>query len=187
MNSPYSIKLTAAAAAAVVFFSISVALTQAPPARPATRATLRAGVYDSRAVCVGSRNFPAVRQQRDKQMADLQRQLKESQAAGDEKRAAQIKQRGSTLQDVAHLKAFSNAPVDDILLLIQDQLPRIAQEAGVDVIVARVDFQAPGVEVVDVTDRLVAAFDPDEKTLKIVEDLRKTKPLDMAEVLLHHD
>jgi hypothetical protein len=120
-------------------------------------------------------------------MADLQKELKDAQAAGDQKRVAAIKQRGSAMQDAMHLKAFSNAPVDDILAQVPDQLAQVARDAGVDVIVAKLDFQSPGVEVIDVTDRLVATFNPDDATLKAVEQLRQRKPIGMAEVLGHHD
>jgi hypothetical protein len=163
--------------------------THAVPAQPATqpaahpRAALRVGVYDTRAVCVAGRNSRAFASAID----DLRHQLKDAQAAHDTARAEQVKQRGATLQTVRHLQAFSNAPVDDILADIKPQLPAIAVETDVDLIVARCDFQSPDVELVDVTDQLVQAFHPDAQTLQAVAQVRKAKPMAMVDVLMHHD
>jgi hypothetical protein len=169
------------AALAILLFICQMPLTHADPSAPPdpqTRA-LRVGVYDSRAVCVASRGSAAI----TAPIAELQEQLKQAEAAGDTERAAQIKQRGSTLQTLRHLQAFSTAPVDDILAHLEDKLPEIAREAGVDIIVARLDYQGPSVELVDVTDQLVRAFDPDERTIRTVTELRKHKPIDLTAAL----
>jgi hypothetical protein len=42
-------------------------------------------------------------------------------------------------------------------------------------------YQSPDAEFVDVTDQLVKLFKPDEKTLKIGEDLRKIPPISLEE------
>jgi hypothetical protein len=69
--------------------------------------------------------------------------------------------------------------VDDILARIADRLPLVAREAGVDVLVSQwtLAYRAPGAELVDVTDRLVAEFHPDEATLELIRELRKREPL----------
>ena len=118
---------------------------------------------------------------------DLQAQLKEAQAAGDTKRAERIKQRGQALQTLRHLQVFSNAPVDDLLVLIQDQLPQVARTAGADIITSRLDFQTAGVETIDVTDALVHGFSPDERTLKSIEQLRGQRPIDLIDALMIKD
>jgi hypothetical protein len=144
---------------------------------------LRVGVYDSRAVAIAAvRGGVAA----DK-VRQLHQQLAEAEAAGDEKLAAQIKKRGEALQTVRHLQAFSNAPVDDILIDLKDRLPALAADAQVDLIVARVDFAAEGVEVVDLTDRLVAEFKPDRQTTQILASMHGKKPLEMVEVLMGDD
>lgn len=142
---------------------------------------LRIGVYDSRAIAVAAVRSTKAAIQDD--IRDLQRQLHEAEAAGDQKRAGQIKARGKNLQTVKHLQAFSNAPVDEYIARLSDQLPQIARENGVAAIVAKLDFQSDEVEVVDVTDALVQAFSPDEKTMKMIEDLRQHKPVEMVDVL----
>ncbi len=47
--------------------------------------------------------------------------------------------------------------------------------------------QDVGVEIVDVTDLLVAVFEPSEKTLKTVEQVRATEPLPLDSLGDHDD
>ena len=137
------------------------------------------GTYDPRALAVAF----APTAQHAAEMQDLQRQLKAAQDAGDNAAAERIKARGQNLQAVAHLQAFSGAPVENVLVHLAPRLPAIAKDAGVDVIVTKVDFRAPGVTVIDVTDRLVAEFNPSAATLRTITELRKQPPMPMVDVI----
>jgi hypothetical protein len=160
---------------------VCAAADTAPATQPA--GSVRIGIYDSRAVCIASRGSPIFMAP----IRDLQKQLADAQAAGDGKKVEQIKKRGETLQMLRHLQGFSNARVDDLMVQIKDQLPQIAQAAGVVAIVDAADFHSSDVQIVDVTDELVKAFHPDEKTLKTVADLRKVKPIEIVDALgMHH-
>jgi hypothetical protein len=81
---------------------------------------------------------------------------------------------------------FAQRPerIVDILVRIAGDLPKIAREAGVDIIVSvwSLSFREPSAQFVDVTDRLLARFDPDEKTREIVRDLRGKPPLSAEEL-----
>ena len=74
--------------------------------------------------------------------------------------------------------------MDDILQHVSDKLPEVARKAGVCVIVQQVDFRDSTVETVDVTDQLVALFDPDERTLALIRGVRKGKPMALEAVLV---
>ena len=45
-------------------------------------------------------------------------------------------------------------------------------------------YKDPSIEIVDVTSHLVMLFNPDETTLKLLEDLREQKPIALLELLL---
>lgn len=155
-------------------------VTASPSTQPAR---MRVGVYDSRAVAVAAvRSGIAARQ-----VQELQEKLKEAETAGDEQRAEQVKKRGAALQTVRHLQGFSNAPIGDILAELQDRLPQIAGDQQVDLIVAHADYVGPDVETVDLTDRLVSEFNPDEQTMRIIASMRGKQPIDMVEVLMQKD
>ncbi|MHC5210270.1 MAG: hypothetical protein ACYTG2_06100 [Planctomycetota bacterium] len=141
------------------------------------------GTFDSRAVAVawvGSDAFRAI-------MAGLHQDLADAKAAGDEARVAELEALGPQMQARIHRQGFSTAPVHDILEHIRGELPALAGQAGVDVIVSKWDlvYQAPSASFVDVTELLAGAFEPDEKTWKTIRDLVTTDPVPADQ--LEHD
>lgn len=140
---------------------------------------IRLGVYDNRAVAIAyaPSKFNPVRKKME--------EYKKAKAAGDSERMKELEQWGEKHQRQLHRQGFARVPVDDLLAHVSDELPEVARRAKVDAIVWRSDYSMPGVEVVDVTDELVKLFDPSEKTLKTVEEIKKHKPVDLDE-LEHH-
>jgi hypothetical protein len=115
-------------------------------------------------------------------------ELAEAQATGDEKLVAELEAFGPALQQRIHRQGFGTAPVDDILALIEDQLPVIAEASGVDVLVSKwaLAYHRPDASFVDVTDRLAAEFDPDEKTLKTIREVLASEPVPMDQLREDH-
>ncbi len=70
---------------------------------------------------------------------------------------------------------------------MKDRLPEAARKAGVDVIAWQCDYAGPNVEIVDVTDALVLLFEPSERTLKTIVELRKRPTANLDEIEKHHD
>jgi hypothetical protein len=105
---------------------------------------------------------------------------------GDETLVREIEAQGGSLQLRLRLQGFSTAPVDDLLDAVQDRLPEAAREAGVAAIMRSVDFYDPRVEIVDVTDALVALFEPDAQVLSLVAELRSQPPLALEVVARSH-
>ena len=137
-----------------------------------TKQTIRIGTYDSRAVAVAyvRSDMSALK------LKDLFRERSEAEARGDTKRVNELNKLGESMQIRRHLQGFSNAPVDDILELVKGDLPAVAQQHDVAVITSSVGFHSQGVELIDVTDSLVALFEPDAQTLKMIKALRKHEP-----------
>ena len=72
--------------------------------------------------------------------------------------------------------SISAGDIDEIISQIWSELPGVAEEAGVDVIVSTWDivYRGDRMQFVDVTDLLVIFFDPTEETLGIIESMRGT-------------
>ncbi len=146
--------------------------------KPASRAEAtthpvrRVGYYESRAIAVAF-----ARSRFNTQFPATLAEYNQAKAAGDQKRIAELKDVFHAMQDRLHRQAFGQEPVDDLLASIQDQLPAIRAKAGVEEIVQGPAPAEPGVEAVDVTDLLVAEFEPGEDTLKTIRELRKHPPL----------
>jgi hypothetical protein len=134
---------------------------------------VRIGTYDSRAIAIAyarSAHLETVH-------ADLLRRRAEAERAGDEALIREIEALGGSLQLRLRLQGFSTAPVDDLLDAVRDRLPEVARGARVAAIMRSVDFHGPGVEIVDVTDGLVALFEPDAEVLSLVANMRSEPPL----------
>jgi hypothetical protein len=156
---------------------VSIAPGWPPPAARAE--ALRLGVFDSRAVAVAY----ARSEIHARSMQELIERKRAAEERGDRKEVAAVEAEGARRQRRFHLQGFSVVAVDDILVHLEQHLPAVAEQAGVDAIVNRwtVAHQRPEVELVDVTEALIAPFHPDEKTLAIVRDLREKRPLDFEE------
>ena len=132
--------------------SVSADETETKP----SGAKLRVGTFDSRAVAgayYGSDAFHDL-------LKGLTAEHEKAKAAGDKKRVKELEAEGPALQELAHKQVFGTWPVDNILAKIKGEIPKIAKQADVDVIVSKWDvvYQRSGVEFVDVTDLMVQRF-----------------------------
>ena len=145
----------------------------------------RLGVFDSRAVALAHYRSKAFQGH----LAELKAELEKAKAGGDRKRVEELEAKGPALQALMHKQAFGTWPVDEILKTIEEELAGIAAGAGVDVIVSRWDvaYRKPGVELVDVTDGMVAPFEPDAATRRVIEDMRGKDPVPAEELEDHED
>jgi hypothetical protein len=90
--------------------------------------------------------------------------------AGDAKRVAELEKWGVSHQDLAHKQLAGEAPIDNIVEALKPHFAEVAARAGVKEIVV----DAPkGVAAADVTGLLLDVLKADEKTRKIVEEMRK--------------
>jgi hypothetical protein len=145
---------------------------------------IRVGVYDSRGVAlaylrqfVRSPEFVA-------HMKKLKDDHDKAKAAGDTEKAKQLEAEGQSMQEHSHLQVFGNAPIDEIVAKIKDQLPRIAKEAGVDLIVSKwsLSYQSPEAQFVDVTEPMAKLFQPDEATMKMIRDIPNHPPVSAEQI-----
>lgn len=143
--------------------------------------TLGVGVYDSRAVAVafvGTTAFNAW-------MGELQDEMDKAKSEGDKKKIKELKAEGKARQNQLHKQGFSTAPVDDLLIHIQDKLPEILKAANVEVLVSKWDEAAlanyASSEHVDVTMVLVDAFQPNERQRQSAVEIQKHSPISLEQ------
>lgn len=77
---------------------------------------------------------------------------------------------GPESQELAHRQLMGKAPVDNILAALAADLPALAAKAGVKTITEKPPKGAP---TVDVTELLLTHLKADERTRKIIEDMRR--------------
>lgn len=149
-------------------------------------APVRVGTFDSRAIAMAYYRSEA----HMGFIKNLKAEHAAAKAAGDDERAAELEAEGRQSQELAHKQGFGTWPVDDILERIRGDLPRIAADAGVEVIISKWDivYAPPAVEFIDVTRAVVMPYNPDEATLKLIlDELPKVDPVPLEELENHHD
>ena len=144
---------------------------------------IRVGTFDSRLVTtayVRSKLF-------EQRLAKMHEELKAAKESGDDKRVKQLEEAGIELQHTIHKQGFSIWPIHDILKTIEHRLPNVAEQAEVDLIVSKWDvaFRRSGIQTIDVTDQIVALFNPSEETLKVIEDLGRKEPVPISQIKRH--
>lgn len=141
----------------------------------------RIGIYDSRVVAYAYFSSEAFQEKLQKQMAEA----KKVEQSGDKEKIEKLKKGFQEGQRQIHRQVFSTAPIDNILEEIKDRLPKIQQEAGVSLLISQWDKEKlanhASAEKVDVTERLIDEFKPTEKQLKMIESIKKTKPVSLEE------
>lgn len=141
---------------------------------------IRVGVYDNRAIALayfGSEHNIFLKKRAEHH---------EAQAAGDTTRAKELTAWVDRFQRQIHFQGFCRVPVDDLLLVVKDKLAEVAKSAGVDFIGWYPDYVGAEVETVDITDELVALFNPTEDKLKQIESLKDVEPTALADVDHEH-
>lgn len=141
---------------------------------------LRVGVYDSRAIAIAYGNSAQFR----KSLESVQADYKKAKEEKNDKQAKEIDARMKLQQRRFHEQGFSTGSVAGIMATVKDSLPAVAKKAGVQVIVSKweLNSQSPEVEVVEVTDELVALFRPSEKVLGWVKDLKNHPPMPLEKI-----
>jgi len=141
---------------------------------------LRVGIYDSRAIAIAYGNSPAFQDS----LKPIRTEYEKARAEKNDKRMKEIDARMKLRQRRAHEQGFSTGSVAGILATVKDSLPAVAKRAGVMMIASKweVNYQSPEVELVDVTDELVALFHPNEKVLGWVKSCREKKPVLLEDI-----
>ena len=162
-------------------------LAQSTPTRASTEKLdrLRIGVYDSRAIFMAYK----ASDYDENVMLKKSKEKKQAEQAGDTEKARKIDSWMTQYSIKAHSQGFCTTPVHDVLKCIKDRIPQIAKEAEVDAIVSKweFDYLSPNAELVDVTMKLVLAYNPKPSVnvKDAIEGLQKMKPLDYEEIVNH--
>jgi hypothetical protein len=170
-------------AVAVPFTALIAPITVRGQSTPAT--AIRVGTYDSRAIAVAWVSSNMHRQW----LAQLVAERDKAKAAGDEKKVQEIQARGGAEQARVHEQGFSTASVAGLMEKISQEIPGVAKDAGVVLIVSKweVVYKDPAIEYVDVTMPLVRKFSTDSKVIGIATELMKQPPIPLDQLPADRD
>lgn len=156
----------------------SLALFALPAFAQAASKT-RIGTYDSRAIAIAyaASKFNPVKEK--------MKEMQSAKAAGDQAKIKELEEWGQSHQRQLHRQGFGRVPVDDLLIPIKGRLPEAARQAGVAAIVMSCDWTGPDIEAVDMTDALVALYEPSARTLETVRKMKGVAPVPLDEIERH--
>jgi hypothetical protein len=158
---------------------VIVAAVVIVPAISADESKIRVGTYDNRAIAIAYANSEHLTV--DEKKAEHAAAV----ADGDTAKARELEHWGEKHQHEMHLMGFSTAPVTELLALVADGIPGVAEKAGVDVIARACDFVGEDVEVIDVTMELVALFEPDQNAYDTIKQMEGIPPVDIGDIHMH--
>lgn len=141
---------------------------------------LRVGTYDSRGIAIAYMNSGHW----SKVMAEKKAALEQAEKEGNTEKVKQLKAWFPAQQAKAHLEGFGTAPVHEYLEVVKDQIPTVAAAADVDIIVSKWEFDycASNAETVDVTMELAKLFEPKEKAIQWIKQMKDKAPIDHKEI-----
>jgi hypothetical protein len=147
--------------------------------------SLRIGTFDSRAIATAYYNSVEFRAEFQEKVHRLERDLEAARAAGDSAQVERMEAYMPAFKQIMHHQGFGVGSVRGIMQKLEEQLPQIAEDAGVLLIVSKweVTHHDASVEVVDVTSQIVALFDPRDRVLQLVKDFRGLDPVPFDELL----
>jgi hypothetical protein len=147
----------------------------------ASRASVRIGVYDSRAIAIAHGNSSEGRGF----IMNMMTEMSKAKAQKNDSLMQHIEKKAQTYQVLSHLRAFSIGSVADILEKHKAEVDRVAKEAGVQVIVSKFEliYIGEGTETVDVTIPLARIFKPSEQAMQTISGIQEHEVMPILDVL----
>lgn len=141
----------------------------------AAEATAKIGTFDSRVIALAyfrSADYQLV-------LSEFHKNYQKAKAEQNDSLIQVMEKEGPWTQIRMHLQVFSNAGTANIMSRVAHELPKIAREAGVVMIVSKweMPYCDATVETVDVTMAIAKLFKPDEQTLKIIGQMKGQDPI----------
>jgi cysteinyl-tRNA synthetase len=151
---------------------------------------IRIGTYDSRYVALAFYRADNMKQINDF-MVNLKEELNKARESGDKNKIKELEARGPAFQNLTHQQVFGNLSIPNVMATIKDQLPAIAQKAGVTMIVSKweIQYSEPWIEQVDLTMQILDLFHIDDVMRKMIEESIRTnlQPVPVEQLLNPYD
>ncbi|MDP3150869.1 MAG: hypothetical protein Q8N83_17255 [Ignavibacteria bacterium] len=138
---------------------------------------LRIGVFDSRAVAVAFYNSKFSTNQQI--FASLGTRMKEAKEKDDKDAIAKIEREASLRQVMMHEQGFGRGSINNVTGAIKDKLAQLAKSENLSVIVSKWElvFSSADVVSIDVTEKIVDFFEPNEKIKSMMKEIMESEPL----------
>ncbi|MFZ4522970.1 MAG: hypothetical protein ACOYNC_14770 [Bacteroidales bacterium] len=164
---------------AIVLFS---AVGPTPVMAQKKQTAVKIGTYDSRIVTFAWSRSELLKQH----MVRINQQVDSAEKANDTARVKELTVGIISYQHLLHQMVFSNGSVALLMDGIRDKLPELAKTAGVSLILSKweVSFSDPSFELVDLTAKVAALFQPKESIDQMSAEISKQPPVPLDELTI---
>ena len=141
---------------------------------------IRIGIFDSRCVAlVYGRSGLFLTY-----MENLRKELDNAKQEENGERVKELESILPTNQLIIKQQVFSTGSIKNIIEKIEDKITEIAVDNNLSFIISKweIVYDDQSFELVDITDQLVELFNPDEQTLKILENVKSTEPAPIEQI-----
>lgn len=144
---------------------------------------MRIGTFDSRCVALAYGRSAEFMTEID----SLKNAVAKAKEDGNEELAKELEQQGATKQVLMHQQVFSNGSINNILEKIKDKFPTLAKDNDVKMILSKweIPFADETFEYVDITDQLVKYFNPDDATIKTIDQIKAMEPIPIEKISIN--
>jgi hypothetical protein len=136
---------------------------------------IRIGVFDSRAVAVAYYNsdFSDTKQI----FQSLTTQMQEAKSKDDKEAVAKLEREATLRQAILHEQGFGTGSVINITETVKDKLTQLANDENLSAIVSKweISFSNNNVELIDITEKIVHFFDPNDQMKGMVKEIMQTE------------
>ncbi len=135
----------------------------------------RIGTFDSRAVAIvycNSKYFKS-------SMEPLMAQMKTAKEKDDKKTIAKCEREGSLRQTMMHEQGFGTGSISGIIETVKDKIAVLAKNENLTAIVSKweLTYNSPDVELIDVTEKIAAFFEPNDRMKEMIKEVLKSEPI----------
>ena len=137
--------------------------------------THKIGTFDSRAVAIAyynSKNFKNT-------MESIMSEMKTAKEKGDKKAIAKIEREKSLRQAMMHEQGFGKGSINNIIDMVKEKIAVLAKNENLTTIVSKweVVYSRADVELVDITEKIVDFFEPNERMKEMTKEVLKSEPI----------
>jgi len=106
-------------------------------------------------------------------------QMKTAKEKDDKKTIAKCEREGSLRQTMMHEQGFGTGSISGIIETVKDKIAVLAKSENLTAIVSKweLTYNSPDVELIDVTEKIAAFFEPNDRMKEMIKEVLKSEPI----------
>lgn len=148
------------------------------PSNSSAQTKQRIGIFDSRSVAIVYANSKFYKSP----YPEIKKRMDAAKEKNDTKEIAKIEYEAKLHQAILHDQGFGKGSVNTITDSYRDKIAEIAKAENLSAIVSKweVVYSNPDIELIDVTEKIAAFFEPSDKIKEMIKEVPQHEPVEDA-------